>query len=68
MSTQNEERGRRVAAQIDTGMVFTNQPTKVAADIPFDGVKRSGYGLIYLGIHEFVNQKVVAVTDIDGEF
>jgi succinate-semialdehyde dehydrogenase/glutarate-semialdehyde dehydrogenase len=51
-------------------MVFINQPTKVAADIPFGGVKRSGYGheLIDLGIHEFVNQKVVGVCDIDGTF
>ena len=68
--TQDERRGRRVAAEIDTGMVYINQPTKVAADIPFGGVKHSGYGheLIDLGIHEFVNQKVVAVADIDGEF
>jgi succinate-semialdehyde dehydrogenase/glutarate-semialdehyde dehydrogenase len=68
--TKDVERGRRVARQLDTGMVFINQPTKVAADIPFGGVKRSGYGheLIDLGIHEFVNQKVVGVCDIDGTF
>ena len=51
-------------------MVFINQPTGVKADIPFGGVKRSGYGheLIDLGIKEFVNEKVVVVTDIDGSF
>jgi succinate-semialdehyde dehydrogenase/glutarate-semialdehyde dehydrogenase len=64
------ERARKVARRIDTGMVYINQPTGVKADIPFGGVKHSGYGheLIDLGIKEFVNQKVVVVTDIDGSF
>ena len=59
-----------VARRLDTGMVYINQPTGVAADIPFGGVKRSGYGreLIDLGLKEFVNEKVIAVTDIDGQF
>lgn len=64
------ERARKIARRIDTGMVYINQPTGVKADIPFGGVKHSGYGheLIDLGIKEFVNQKVVVVTDIDGSF
>ena len=64
------ERAQRVARRIDTGMVYINQPTGVKADIPFGGVKNSGYGheLIDLGIKEFVNQKVVVVSDIDGSF
>ena len=64
------ERARKVARRIDTGMVFINQPTGVKADVPFGGVKHSGYGheLIDLGIKEFVNQKVVVVSDIDGSF
>lgn len=68
--TRDIERGRQVARRLDTGMVFINQPTKVEADVPFGGVKRSGYGheLIDLGLLEFVNQKVVAVSDIDGTF
>lgn len=68
--TQDIERGRQVARKLDTGMVYINQPTKVEADVPFGGVKRSGYGheLIDLGLFEFVNQKVVAVSDIDGPF
>jgi succinate-semialdehyde dehydrogenase/glutarate-semialdehyde dehydrogenase len=68
--TQDIERGRKVARKLETGMVYINQPTKVAADIPFGGVKRSGYGheLIDLGLFEFVNQKVIAVADIDGPF
>ncbi len=64
------DRAQKVARRIDTGMVFINQPTGVKADIPFGGVKRSGYGheLIDLGIKEFVNEKVIVVTDIDGDF
>ncbi|MDK6591234.1 NAD-dependent succinate-semialdehyde dehydrogenase [Actinotignum timonense] len=68
--TEDLERGKKVAARLDTGMVYLNHPTAVAADIPFGGVKNSGYGheLIDLGIHEFVNIKVVANSPIDGEF
>ena len=68
--SEDIERARKVARRIDTGMVYINQPTGVKADIPFGGVKNSGYGheLIDLGIKEFVNQKVVVVSDIDGSF
>ncbi len=68
--SQDIERARKIARRIDTGMVYINQPTNAKADIPFGGVKRSGYGheLVDLGIKEFVNQKVVVVTDIDGSF
>lgn len=61
---------QRVARRLDTGMVYINQPTGVAADIPFGGVKRSGYGreLVDLGLKEFVNEKVIAVADINGRF
>lgn len=63
-------RAQRLARRLDTGMVYINQPTGVKADIPFGGVKHSGYGheLIDLGLKEFVNEKVVVVSDIDGEF
>lgn len=68
--SRDVRRAQELARRIDTGMVFINQPTGVAADIPFGGVKRSGYGreLTELGLTEFTNQKVVAVADIDGEF
>ena len=42
--TQNIERGKRVADQIYTGMVFINHPTWTQAGLPFGGTKRSGYG------------------------
>ncbi|MCD7101615.1 NAD-dependent succinate-semialdehyde dehydrogenase [Pseudoclavibacter sp. 13-3] len=68
--SQDIHRAQDVARRLDTGMVYINQPTGVKADIPFGGVKNSGYGheLIDLGIKEFVNEKVVVVTDIDGSF
>lgn len=68
--TQDIKRGKRVAAQISTGMVYINHPTAVKADLPFGGIRRSGYGreLISLGLKEFVNHKLVGVTDINGAF
>lgn len=68
--TQDIDRGRKVAGQISSGMVFINSPTAVKADLPFGGVRRSGYGreLAGLGLKEFVSQKVIGVIDIDGAF
>lgn len=68
--TEDDELAHKVAHRLDTGMVYINQPTGVKADIPFGGTKRSGYGreLIDWGLLEFVNQKVVVRTDIDGSF
>ena len=66
--TQDVERGKRVASRIDTGMVFVNHPTWTAADLPFGGIKNSGFGreLSSLGIQEFVNKKLVRVADINS--
>jgi succinate-semialdehyde dehydrogenase / glutarate-semialdehyde dehydrogenase len=63
-------RGERIARRIETGMVFVNHPTAVKADIPFGGVKVSGYGneLTEFGIREFVTNKVIDVVDIDAPF
>ena len=62
--TADTARGRRVAAQIDSGMVFVNQPAWTAPELPFGGVKRSGFGreLAELGFGEFVNRKVINVA------
>jgi succinate-semialdehyde dehydrogenase / glutarate-semialdehyde dehydrogenase len=62
--TRNINRGKRIARQIDTGMVFINQATWTAPDLPFGGVKNSGYGreLAELGIGEFVNKKLIQVA------
>ena len=66
--TRDVARGKRVAVRIDTGMVFINHPTWTACDLPFGGIKNSGYGreLSSLGIQEFVNKKLVRVSPIDA--
>lgn len=68
--TQDIERGKRIADQIDTGMVFINHPTWTQADLPFGGTKGSGYGreLSELGIDEFVNKKLIRVSELTDPF
>jgi succinate-semialdehyde dehydrogenase/glutarate-semialdehyde dehydrogenase len=66
--TQDIARGKRVASRVDTGMMFVNHPTWTTADLPFGGIKNSGYGreLSRMGIQEFVNKKLVRVASIDA--
>jgi len=54
-------RARRVAEQIDAGMVYLNSAGGSSADLPFGGIKRSGIGreLGHLGIEEFMNKKAI---------
>ena len=65
--TQDLARGQRVARRLDTGMVFINHPTWTTPDLPFGGIKNSGYGreLSSLGIQEFVNKKLVRSAALD---
>src|ERR1700734_3296754 len=62
------ERGKRVASRLETGMVFINYPDLSWPDLPFGGVKRSGYGkeLSNLGFEEFLNRKMVIVPNISA--
>ena len=66
--TSDVARGIEVAKRIDTGMVNINHPARLKADLPFGGVKISGYGheLAHLGIEEFVNKKLINVVPIDA--
>lgn len=65
--TKDIERGRRVAEQVDTGMMFINQPTNSQVDLPFGGTKNSGYGreLSKAGIMEFINRKLIHLGSDD---
>lgn len=58
-------RAKKLASRIETGMVYINSASDTSAELPFGGVKRSGYGreLSDLGIKEFVNQKLVVVSN-----
>ncbi|GAA1360632.1 aldehyde dehydrogenase family protein [Arthrobacter rhombi] len=59
--TEDPQRAQRVAHQIDAGMVYINEPSGTAAELPFGGVKRSGVGreLGKYGMDEFVNRKLI---------
>ena len=61
--TKDLEKAKKIADQINSGMVFINHPTKSSVELPFGGTKRSGYGreLSPLGIDEFVNKKLIRV-------
>ncbi|WP_436901266.1 NAD-dependent succinate-semialdehyde dehydrogenase [Halovenus halobia] len=57
--TEDRERGKTVAEQIDSGAAFVNEMSKSDPRLPFGGVKDSGYGaeLSHHGIKEFTNAK-----------
>ena len=64
--TKDAARGQRVASRVDTGMMFINNIDWSDAELPFGGIKYSGYGreLGDMGIQEFVNKKLVRTHDI----
>ncbi len=59
------ERARRVAERLEVGMSNVNTPAGEGAEVPFGGVKRSGFGreLGPLGMDEFVNKRMFYVAD-----
>ena len=62
--TREVTRATRIAAQIESGMVFVNGMVASDPRLPFGGVKRSGYGreLSGSGIREFVNEQTVWIA------
>jgi len=66
--TKNLARGKRVASRVDTGMMFINNIDWSDAELPFGGIKASGYGreLGNMGIQEFVNKKLVRTAHLDA--
>jgi succinate-semialdehyde dehydrogenase/glutarate-semialdehyde dehydrogenase len=62
--TKDIARGKRVASRVETGMMFINNIDWSDAELPFGGIKNSGYGreLGNMGIQEFVNKKLVRTS------
>lgn len=59
--TTSAEQAERVADRLDVGMVFVNGVLVEGVELPFGGVKRSGFGreLGRHGMDEFVNKKLI---------
>jgi len=62
--TKDLAKAEAMARKLEIGAVFINGLVKSMNELPFGGVKKSGYGreLSYLGIREFVNQKSVWIA------
>src|SRR5215510_7829873 len=62
--TTDIDRAKALASRIETGSVWVNTRSSTAPELPFGGIKRSGYGreLSEFGIKELVNQKMVVVA------
>jgi succinate-semialdehyde dehydrogenase / glutarate-semialdehyde dehydrogenase len=59
------DRATRIAQRLEVGMSNVNTPAGEGAEVPFGGVKRSGFGreLGPLGMDEFVNKRMFYVAD-----
>jgi succinate-semialdehyde dehydrogenase/glutarate-semialdehyde dehydrogenase len=59
--TADVERAQALAERLETGMVYINEASGTAAELPFGGIKRSGVGreLGKYGMEEFVNRKLI---------
>jgi succinate-semialdehyde dehydrogenase/glutarate-semialdehyde dehydrogenase len=59
--TTDPDQAERVADRIEAGMVFVNGVLLDGVELPFGGIKRSGFGreLGRYGIDEFVNKKLI---------
>src|SRR5699024_5023144 len=64
VQTDDMEQAVQIASKLESGMIFVNQPSGTAADLPFGGIKRSGVGreLGKYGMDEFVNKKLVKLN------
>ena len=62
--TSDQEEQRRCIEELEAGAVFVNAMVASAPELPFGGIKRSGFGreLSELGLKEFTNAKTVWIT------
>jgi succinate-semialdehyde dehydrogenase/glutarate-semialdehyde dehydrogenase len=62
--TADEAEQRRCIDEIEAGAVFVNAMVASTPELPFGGIKRSGFGreLSELGLKEFCNAKTVWIT------
>ena len=67
--TSDAPESERLINDFEAGMVFVNGMVTSYPELPFGGVKNSGYGreLAAAGIREFCNLKAVWVGDSDSE-
>jgi succinate-semialdehyde dehydrogenase/glutarate-semialdehyde dehydrogenase len=63
VNSDDTEVALAVADRLESGMVYINDNSGTAAELPFGGVKRSGIGreLGKFGMEEFVNKKLVRI-------
>lgn len=63
--SQNLEHAQQVASRIETGMTFINSGWDSIPEIPFGGVKHSGFGreLGMQGLDAFVNEHLIYIKD-----
>jgi succinate-semialdehyde dehydrogenase/glutarate-semialdehyde dehydrogenase len=61
----DRERAEKIAQRLESGMSNVNAPANEGQEVPFGGVKRSGFGreLGPLGMDEFANKRLYYVAD-----
>ncbi len=61
--SDDPDQAQRVADKLEAGMVFVNAVGAEGVELPFGGIKRSGFGreLGRFGMDEFVNKKLIRI-------